>query len=71
MGTAHLISDLSALLSLNVETRDWISAFAGKGHIYLFPTAMKTTLWQVIYENPTSFAGQRSKIRWFQLLRTL
>lgn len=44
MGTAHLISDLFALLSLNVETHDWILAFAGKGHINLFPTAIKTTL---------------------------
>lgn len=71
MGTAHLISDLFALLSLSVETHDWISAFAEKDHINVFPTSIKTTLWQVIYENPTSFAGQRSKIRWFQLLRTL
>lgn len=61
MGTAHLISDLFALLSLSVETHDWISAFAGKDHINLFPTSIKTTLWQVIYENPTSFSGKDQK----------
>lgn len=44
MGTAHLISDLFALLSLSVETHDWISAFAEKDHINLFPTSIKTTL---------------------------
>lgn len=44
MDTAHLVSDLFALLSLNVGTHDWISAFAGKGHIKLFPTAIKTNL---------------------------
>lgn len=61
MGTAHLVSDLFALLSLNVGTHDWISAFAGKDYINLFPTAIKTTLWQVIYESPISFAEQRSR----------